>query len=165
MDCSSVMMNATADTTGGRDRVNCIMKDILAKGLSQIYSCREDFPEHGRVVYSSVSMVIQYFLPTLTISVAYYQICGQLKARMEQKRERLGDSRSVKEGHSHSPPAAPEGHRRSSSVKDSQLDAVQRMRRTIRLLISVGCIFCFCWLPLNVLNIVSTVHIAPDSLY
>ena len=82
VDCASVMKapDSDSDDDGGRDRVNCIMKDILAKGLSQIYSCREDFPEHGRVVYSSVSMVIQYFLPTLTIAVAYYQICGQLKA-------------------------------------------------------------------------------------
>merc|ERR1712126_237815 len=156
INSSSSMSNATSDV-----RVNCIFKDILAKGLSQIYSCREDFPEHGRVVYSSVSMVIQYLLPTLTISVAYYQICGQLKARMEQKRDRLSSLKEVCHQRRHSPPSGegPMGHQLPSQrktpsiIKDNQTEAIQRMRRTIRLLISVGCIFCFCWLPLNVLNI------------
>ena len=43
----------------------------------------------------------------------------------------------------------------------SRMEAdIQRMRRTIRLLISIGCIFCFSWLPLNILNIVSPPHLA-----
>jgi hypothetical protein len=31
---------------------------------------------------------------------------------------------------------------------------ISRMRRTIHLLISVGLVFCICWLPLNILNTV-----------
>lgn len=32
---------------------------------------------------------------------------------------------------------------------------ISRMRRTINLLISVGMVFCICWMPLNILNTVS----------
>lgn len=32
---------------------------------------------------------------------------------------------------------------------------IRRMKRTTTLLISIGVIFCVCWLPLNIVNIVS----------
>ena len=32
---------------------------------------------------------------------------------------------------------------------------ISRMRRTIHLLMSVGMVFCICWMPLNILNTVS----------
>ncbi|CAB4060485.1 NPFR [Lepeophtheirus salmonis] len=98
-------------------RLNCILKDIIPRWLGELQSCREDFPTNGRFVYSSITMLIQYLLPTITISVAYYQIYEQLNLRLQQKNE----------------PA-------------------HKMRRTINLLISVGVIFCVCWLPLNILN-------------
>ena len=59
--------------------LHCKIKEIIANSLGQIQTCKEDFPEHGRVVYSSVSMLIQYFLPTLTISVVYYQVSSLSK--------------------------------------------------------------------------------------
>merc|ERR1719295_2065193 len=116
-------------------------------------------------------MLIQYFLPTLTISVVYYQICGRLTSRLDQKRSQLANKRSS----FHRPSISNKENCGSTAevttdvtrpeprgVKDdfsalqkdnhhqhhhlSRMEAdIQRMRRTIRLLISIGCIFCFSW--------------------
>ena len=32
---------------------------------------------------------------------------------------------------------------------------IQRLRRTIKLLMWIGLIFCICWLPLNTLNVIT----------
>ena len=62
--------------------INCMLTEqILPKWLNELQSCKEEFPPYGRLVYSCSSMIIQYLLPTITISVAYYQIYGQLKIR------------------------------------------------------------------------------------
>jgi len=42
-----------------------------------------------------------------------------------------------------------------SSIIERIENDIHRMRRTIHLLISVGMVFCICWLPLNILNTVS----------
>lgn len=42
-----------------------------------------------------------------------------------------------------------------SSIIERIENDIHRMRRTIHLLISVGIVFCICWLPLNILNTVS----------
>ncbi len=55
------------------DRVNCLFAEITPRWLHELQSCKEDFPENGRLIYSAVTMIIQYLLPTITISVAYYQ--------------------------------------------------------------------------------------------
>ena len=57
--------------------------------LHELQTCKEDFPEGGRLVYSGVTMLIQYLLPTITISVAYYQILGQLRTRLKQKKSQV----------------------------------------------------------------------------
>ena len=57
--------------------------------LHELQTCKEDFPEGGRLVYSGVTMLIQYLLPTITISVAYYQILGQLRMRLKQKKSQV----------------------------------------------------------------------------
>ena len=51
-----------------------------------------------------------------------------------------------------------------ASVIDRIENDIYRMRRTIHLLISVGLIFCICWLPLNILNIVSCLYFAFNRL-
>ena len=62
---------------------------INCRWLHELQTCKEDFPEGGRLVYSSVTMLIQYLLPTITISVAYYQILGQLRIRLKQKKSQV----------------------------------------------------------------------------
>ncbi|CAB4058982.1 NPFR [Lepeophtheirus salmonis] len=117
-------------------RLNCILQDIMPQWLGELQSCREDFPTNGRFVYSSITMLIQYLLPTITISIAYYQIYGQLNLRLQQKMSQLI---------SHQTSA-------NNVIITRMENDIQRMRRIINLLISVGVIFCVCWLPLNILN-------------
>jgi len=153
------------------NRVNCLLADIIPKYLGELQSCKEDFPKHGRIIFSSISMVIQYLLPTLTIAVAYCQIYAQLKMRLDQKMNQL--SLSVPTGDDlrkrrQSMPAVcvnrmnvnltTTSNRRTSTVSHAVLrleQDISRMRRTIHLLISVGMVFCICWMPLNILNTVS----------
>ena len=122
-------------------------------------------------------MVIQYLLPTLTISIAYWQIYGQLKMRLNQKMNQLnvsvpttddqqrvgGDRRRqpsmgfLNKVNSNSNINANNARRYSiaSHVISRLEQEISRMRRTIHLLMSVGMVFCICWMPLNILNTVS----------
>ena len=94
-------------------------------------------------------MIIQYLLPTITISVAYYQIYGQLKVRLNQKVRQLQiNATPVAKG------GAPMKSAANSNLIDRIENDIHRMRRTIHLLISMGLVFCVCWLPLNILNTV-----------
>ena len=70
--------------------VNCkINQEIIPRLLGELKTCKEEFPPYGRLVYSCSCQFIQYVLPTITISVAYYQIYGQLKIRLNQKMRQL----------------------------------------------------------------------------
>ena len=134
--------------------INCkLAHDILPKWLNELQTCKEDFPPYGRLVYSSSSMIIQYLLPTITISVAYYQIYGQLKIRLNQKMRQLEINNT---------PATNGGPARTTSANSNLIDRIEtdirKMRRTIYLLISMGCVFCICWLPLNIFNTVRYVR-------
>ncbi len=77
----SLILDETSPVIEEREdvRLNCILQAILPRWLNELQSCKEDFPRHGRLIYSSITMVIQYLLPTITISVAYYQVRVQSK--------------------------------------------------------------------------------------
>ena len=154
------------------DRVNCLIADIIPRYLGELQSCKEDFPKHGRIIFSSISMVIQYLLPTLTIAVAYCQIYGQLKMRLDQKMNQLSlsvpnvdDTKGNKRRRQSSPAVCTNkvnlgitnGRRPSTACHVvSRLEQdISRIRRTMHLLISMGIVFCICWMPLNILNTVS----------
>lgn len=146
-------------------RLNCMLQEIIPRWLHELQSCKEDFPESGRLVYSSITMIIQYLLPTITISIAYYQIYGQLRIRMQQKLSQLAQNTHM---------ASANGGRRNTAVTLGRTNEagvvassgpgnvlveriendILRMKRTTNLLIWVGVIFCVCWLPLNILNTV-----------
>lgn len=148
-------------------RLNCMLQEIIPRWLHELQSCKEDFPESGRLVYSSITMIIQYLLPTITISIAYYQIYGQLRIRMQQKLSQLAQNTHM---------ASANGGRRNTAVTLGRTNEagvvassgpgnvlveriendILRMKRTTNLLIWVGVIFCVCWLPLNILNTVRT---------
>ena len=160
------------DVSDEDDRIGCLLADIIPEHLGELQSCKEDFPKHGRIIYSSVSMVIQYLLPTLTISIAYWQIYGQLKIRLEQKMNQLnvstcGKHQTQQQRQGHSTVALSNANciskanntgiatTASSGVSSRLEQEIGRMRRTMRLIISLGMVFCICWTPLNILNIVS----------
>ena len=123
-------------------------------------------------MFSSISMVIQYLLPTLTIAVAYCQIYSKLKMRLDQKRNQLSlsvpkgeDNQDLRRRRQSSPAvcldnvnSSETNIRRTSTACHviSRLEQdISRMRRTTHLLISIGMVFCICWMPLNILNTVS----------
>ncbi|XP_064466084.1 neuropeptide F receptor-like [Ornithodoros turicata] len=86
--------------------------------------CLEKWPiAHGRALYSVFSMVFQYVLPVVLVSVAYLRIYLKLKYRVDMKSRQFSTDR-------------------------------HRMHRTNLLLLSITLIFCICWLPLNIFNIV-----------
>ena len=101
-------------------------------------------------------MAIQYLLPTITISIAYFQIYGQLKVRLDQKMRQLTLN------------ASNGGPAKRTATQTNVIDRIEndisRMRRTIHLLISVGLVFCVCWLPLNINNLVSWIFRPPRAL-
>ena len=131
--------------------INCkITEEIFPKWLSELQSCGEYFPPYVRLVYSCLSMAIQYLLPTITISIAYFQIYGQLKVRLDQKMRQLTLN------------ASNGGPAKRTATQTNVIDRIEndmnRMKRTIHLLISVGLVFCVCWLPLNINNLVRYIH-------
>ena len=78
--CDEILRSPNVDNEDDSTIINCkLSQEILPRLLDGVKTCREEFPPFGRLVYSCSSMVIQYLLPTITISVAYYQIYGQLK--------------------------------------------------------------------------------------
>ena len=53
--------------------------------------------------------------------------------------------------------SGPPGGQKATAVVERIENDVQRMKRTMHLLIFVGSGFCLCWLPLNVYNTVRVV--------
>ncbi|XP_064466082.1 neuropeptide F receptor-like isoform X1 [Ornithodoros turicata] len=99
--------------------------------LESVEYCIEKWPiQHGRFFYSVFSMVFQYVLPILIVSVAYARICQKLKYRMVAK---------------------------GTKLQEKQQRDQKRMQKTNILLISITLIFGISWLPLHILNIVADV--------
>ncbi len=86
MDCKQLLEAEAVEAVDEDAKINCILtEEIIPKWLTKLQSCKEDFPPYGRLVYSSITMFIQYLLPTITIAIAYYQIYGQLKVGYKWK--------------------------------------------------------------------------------
>jgi neuropeptide Y receptor len=109
-------------------------------GIEYVEYCLEEWPvEHGRAYYSLFSLVVQYVLPIITVSVAYSRICRKLRYRYVNS-SALGTSSKNK------------GCMTSTNRRKPKDD--RRMKRTNSLLVSIGLIFCISWLPLNIFNLV-----------
>ncbi|XP_030370155.1 neuropeptide F receptor [Scaptodrosophila lebanonensis] len=90
--------------------------------------CIEDWPlNHGRFYYSIFSLCVQYLVPILIVSVAYFGIYNKLKNRITVVTVQASTQRKVERG--------------------------RRMKRTNCLLISIAIIFGVSWLPLNFFNL------------
>ncbi len=99
--------------------------------LESVNYCVERWPiRHGRGYYSVFSMVFQYVLPIIIVSVVYTRLCMKLRTR---------------------------AIRRTSTTQLPKLKSrlKKNTRKTNSLLISIALIFCVSWLPLNVINIVA----------
>ncbi|XP_069679292.1 neuropeptide F receptor-like [Periplaneta americana] len=109
-------------------------------GIEYIAYCLEEWPvEHGRAYYSLFSLVVQYVLPIITVSVAYSRICRKLRYRYVNS-SAVGSSSKCK------------GCTASTNRRKPKDD--KRMKRTNSLLVSISLIFCISWLPLNIFNLV-----------
>ncbi|XP_003741868.1 neuropeptide F receptor [Galendromus occidentalis] len=94
--------------------------------ISDLDFCVERWPvESGGFYYSLFTMVFQYMLPILIVSVAYLSIYRKLRDRIAAK---------------------------GSQLEEKLLRERRRVQRTNKLLISITVIFILSWLPLNVLN-------------
>lgn len=57
--------------------------EINMLNIHTISYCIEDWPiENGRIIYSTFSLCVQYFLPIIIVSAAYLRIYFKLKNRL-----------------------------------------------------------------------------------
>ncbi|XP_067008002.2 neuropeptide F receptor [Anabrus simplex] len=111
--------------------------ELNLPNIDYVAFCLEEWPvEHGRAYYSVFSLVFQYVLPIITVTVAYSRICRKLRYRYVNST--LNKSKSSLS---------------SSSTRRKPKDD-KRMKRTNSLLVSIALIYCISWLPLNIFNLV-----------
>ena len=65
-NCSEILKSE--DATEDPNRVNCLLADIIPKYLGELQSCKEDFPKHGRIIFSSFRHT---YLPPFSCFVRY----------------------------------------------------------------------------------------------
>ena len=94
--------------------------------------------------YSIASMIFQYIVPVVIVSVAHARICNKLKYRMVNQRTVAGVAIG---GISDSGPSP-------FQKRKTRRQAV-RKRRTNMLLVGIALAFAFSWMPLNVFNILA----------
>ncbi|KAH8382486.1 hypothetical protein KR009_003762, partial [Drosophila setifemur] len=98
--------------------------------------CIEDWPSsNGRFYYSIFSLCVQYLVPILIVSVAYFGIYNKLKSRITVVTVQASSQRKMERG--------------------------RRMKRTNCLLISIAIIFGVSWLPLNFYNLYADMRQSP----
>ena len=101
------------------------------------YRCVEDLTLRAeKAAYSVASMVVQYILPIITVTIAHARICNKLKYRMANRRM----PRSSGEN------GALHGNRNTDG-------RTARKRRTNILLAMIAIVFALSWMPLNIINI------------
>ena len=103
---------------------------------SHVVYCVEDwrFSESGhdpvnRIYYSVFCLTVQYFIPFFTISVLYYQIYRKLQLKSVLRRFIL-----------------------NMTTENARRRENERAKVTNRTLITISLVFCFCWLPLNLIG-------------
>lgn len=119
--------------------------NLRAYNIHDVVFCVEDWPiQHGRAYYSMFSLVIQYLLPILIVSVAYTSIYGKLRSRIQ-----IGGVSG--------------GATTDEILRERKLLRCRRMRRTNCMLVSIAIIFGVSWLPLNLYNLFSDIFLTGVS--
>ncbi|XP_049942765.1 neuropeptide F receptor-like [Schistocerca serialis cubense] len=143
--------------------------ELNLPGLQYVSYCVEKWPvAHGRAYYSAFSLVFQYLLPIITVTIAYSRICRKLRYRYVNPASMVsrcgstpGTSAANGRGAGGGAGGAAGGgaggggglqYAASTRARKGKDD--RRMRRTNALLYSIALIFCVSWLPLNIFNLV-----------
>ncbi|XP_049823428.1 neuropeptide F receptor-like [Aethina tumida] len=96
--------------------------------------CYEDWPvQHGRAFYSIFSLIFQYTLPIIIVSVAYIRISYKLRYRFAAGFVSSDDNTN----------------RNRRELRG------RRLQKTNILLGSIAIIFCISWIPLNLYNLLA----------
>ena len=110
-------------------------------GMVLYYVCVEQPNMHyEKGAYSIASMVFQYIVPIVIVTVAHARICNKLKYRM------------INQNVSHV-----SSNVNSFQKRKNEREA-RRKRKTNMLLVMIAVIFISSWLPLNVFNIMADFH-------
>ena len=102
---------------------------------THVVYCAEDWRESydsttlNRVYYSLFSLTVQCLIPFITISILYFMVYLKLRNLSAVRSSMVSLS-------------AQEARRRDN----------KREKRTNRMLITISMVFCFCWLPLNLIG-------------
>ncbi|XP_032788033.2 neuropeptide F receptor [Daphnia magna] len=118
--------------------------------ITSVDYCLEEWPnERGRSLYSIGSILIQYALPIITVSVAHARICNKLQVRMasmsHQQQQSTRQTASVTNG---------QQNPNDTSTAARAVAREEKLRKTNTLLVAIAIIFTICWLPMNTFNVV-----------
>ncbi|KAI9556686.1 hypothetical protein GHT06_016476 [Daphnia sinensis] len=122
--------------------------------ITSVDYCLEEWPnERGRSLYSIGSILVQYALPIITVSVAHARISNKLHDRIASMNHQLIRPQlctmAASNGQASQHPAVKE------SATDCRTAArEEKLRKTNTLLITISIIFTICWLPMNTFNVV-----------
>lgn len=131
--------------------------------------------ESQRRAYSLASIIFQYLLPVVIVTVAHVRISHKLRSRMVTLQQRnappAAHADTTTAGHRHrrhqeqstsTTATTAEGGSRAlvtvpltAAQKEKRRLALQRKRKTNLLLVMIAVVFALSWLPLNVCNIVT----------
>lgn len=134
--------------------------------MPSVSFCYEKWPNpQGRGFYSGFVLFVQFLLPLVTVSFAYFQVCRRVKSRVgKEKEKRHCLRREMKSRRMDG--TLKDGNKNNRKLKNAGdtiiLPDHERVHRTIALLRCISLIYSFSWLPLNLFNIVVD-FIEPDE--
>ena len=150
--------------------------DVGLPGLESVAFCFEKWPiQYGRAYYSAFVLLIQFFFPIVTVSVAYFRISKKLSNRRRTS-IRMRSKRSTRSLRCDGHDGNPQGPLNEFSMDTDSSNEMrtmgcakikkknnedQRVHKVNQLLIAITVVFCVSWLPLNLFNLVIDV-VYPD---
>ena len=85
----------------------------------------------GRLFYSIFSLIVQYLLPFLTISILHAMVFRELKKQGQRRSQIIIQIENAESSHTEN----------------------GRMKRNTAVLTTMSLVFCFCWLPQNIIYV------------
>ena len=112
----------------------------IFEGIVLYEVCVEN-PElpHEKGAYSVASMIFQYIVPILIVTVAHARICFKLKYRMVNQQQNRAAATSTQ----------------STFMAQKKAAERRRKRKTNIMLVTIAVVFACSWMPLNVFNIMA----------